>query len=256
MLRRFCIALIATALFAASCGRQVTPNRGGGGGGGGPGLQSGFMSVKFRIQQSFDFANVRYVVVFNTSGNGQTPYANGALTNYQNYSFAFVVGGTGSQAVTPALYEYVRPPNTSVPPQIVPIYYTPQQVIFIPNSNGLGTEFTIIFDRALFYGVPVTPAPGSSASPSPVPSTGGGSVAPQPTTSAQALWTFNFFTTDPSGNPYDALGVNGAQDTSFQSPQLDTTQVFDQTFYVPAGAIAPPNPPTEQITGGEIANNP
>jgi len=68
-------------------------------------------------------------------------------------------------------------------------------------------------------------------------------------------WLFNFFTTDPSLNPLDSLGLGGAQDISFSSPVLDTTTAFDITVSVPAGATQASNP-LAQIYGGELTNSP
>lgn len=237
MIRRLGLLVLVMAFIVVACGRQVTPDRGGGGG---SGLTPGFMQVKYRVAQSFDFANVRYVIVFNTSGNGRTPYPNGYLTQYQDYSFAFVVGGSGSTASV-ALVQYVRQPGPGGTTIVTPVTLPPpppQQLIFLPNSDGQGKEFTIIFDRNLLIGL-FTPTP----SPTPVP-----------TTVAQGTWYFNYFTTDLNGIPYDSLGQGGATDTTFSHP-LDTTSIFDTTFTIPPGAIMAPMP-SEQITGGEISNNP
>ncbi|MHB8153709.1 MAG: hypothetical protein ACYDG3_11730, partial [Bacillati bacterium] len=271
------LLIFVAALAVAACGRQVTPNPTSGGGSNGSGLNPGFMQLKFTIAAPFNFQAVRYVIVFNTSGAGTTPYANGNQTNYQNYSFAFIVGGSGATVAQPILVQYLRQSSGSLV-QPVQLPYAPQQVIFSPNSNGLGTQFSIIFDRTLLYGI-ATPAPSptssatpsSSPSPSPsptpsaTPSTGptptptpssGPTPAPQPTTQSQTVWFVNFFTTDPNGNPYDALGTQGAMDQSFNfNPPIDTTQIFDETYYVPAGAIQAPQP-YEEITTAEIANNP
>jgi len=196
------------------------------------------MEVKFRVSQPFNFGNVRYWVVFNTSGTGGTPYANGYLNNYQNYSFAFVVGGNGVTVPSPRLYEYVAQTN-GAPAVAVELFYTPQQVIFTPNSNGQNTEFTILFARSIFAGI-------TSPSPSPSPSASPG---------FSTTWYYNFFTTDNNNNPLDALGIGGPQDTSYQGGPLNIASVFDTTFNVPAGAVQA-SQPTAQITGGEIINNP
>lgn len=252
------------AFIVSACGRQVTPDRAGTGAGG---LSPGFMSVKFRVNGTFNFSQYQYMVVFNTTGDGTTPRANGQQTNYVGYSFALSIGGSGgSTQVIP--YQYYRPPGapSTQQPVLQALPFTPQQVIYIPNSNGQGTEFTVIFDRNLFFGIG-TPAPSSapsaspSASPSPSPS-GSPSASPSPTPIASnapaTVWNFNYFVAQPNQNglpiPVDSLGIGGPNDTSYQSANLDTTQSFDTTFFVQAGNH--PSDPSAQISGGEIANNP
>ncbi|MHB8355630.1 MAG: hypothetical protein ACYDDQ_02945 [Vulcanimicrobiaceae bacterium] len=265
MIRRLGLVLFTIALALAACGRQVTPNRTSPGGRGG-GLAAGSMQVKFQTQGQMDFANVRYVIMFNTSGTGGEPYANGYQTNYQNYSFALVVGGSGNSVAQPVLYQYIHQTGPGGAVAIVPyrLYYTPQQLTFLPNSNGLGTEFSITFDRTLFYGISVTPSPSptatasasASASPSPSPSSSppAATPQPQPTTASQTTWYVNFFTTDTSGNPLDAFGIGGATDQSFVW-SIDTTKIFDQQQFVGQNATQAPYA-SAQISIGEIANNP
>lgn len=187
------------------------------------------MQIKFRTSQAMNFSTTRYWVVFNTTGTGGTPYSNGSLTNFQNYSFAFIVGGNGV-TVTPQLFEYVAP-TSGAPTVAVQLFYTPQQVIFTQNSNGQNTEFTILFARSLFSGI-ATPAPVVSTS-----------------------WFYNFFTTDTSNNPLDALGIGGASDTSYQGGPLAVNTVFDTIVTVPAGAVQA-STPAAQIAGGELVNTP
>jgi len=226
MIRRLTLLVLATALIVSACGRQVTPTPAGSNG---TGISPGFMELKFRTSQAMNFTTTRYWIVFNTSGTGTTPYANASLSNYLNYSFAFVVGGNGV-TVTPLLYEYVAPSN-GAQAVAVQLFYTPQQVIFTQNSNGQNTEYTLLFARSLFSGV-ATPAPVVSNT-----------------------WFYNFFTTDTSNNPLDALGTGGASDTSYQGGPLSIASVFDTTINVPTGAVQAPYA-AAQITGGEIINSP
>ncbi len=263
------VTMLVAALLISACGRQVTPSRGGIGG-----LSPGFMSVKFRVASGFNFQSNSYVVVFNTSNQSSTgtvtPVAEAANNNYAGYSFAIVVGGQNGSVGAQAYY-YYRPCNTSQPPVLYPINTVPQQLIFTPNSNGQGTEFTVVFDRAIanfsLVGSTATPSasptgsasPSSSPSPTAAPSVvaSGGCVVP-----VTQYWTYNFFTV--AGYPtqfisagsltiLDSLGQQGPTDATYQSTVLDTTTAFDQTFLTMVGT----HPQTsDAITGGEIVNNP
>ena len=235
------------------------------------------MLIRYRTSSPMDFNAVRYAVVFNTSGNGQPPYANGYNTGYANYSFIFIVTGNGIGSVTTQLFQVTAAPGSNGQPIFYPINFNPQQVVLTPNSNGNNTEFTLNFDRTLFYGafgptaVPsMTPSPSTSPSSSPTPTptptatpTGGSPspspsttpVPPYPTTSPMTLWYVNFITVNPNGNtPYDALGIGGAQDTSF-SQSLNVNTAFDITITNPPGATQAPIP-SAQLAGGEFINNP
>ena len=251
------------ALMASACGRQVTPNRAGVGPGG---LQSGFMSVKFRVQSAFNFSSDSYAIVFNTSGSGVTPLPQTFSNNFAGYSMAIVVGGVGGSVQAQAYY-YYRPNTTSQIPVLYPIGATPQQLIFQPNTNGQGTEFTVIFDRVLaLFSATTTPTPSpsasASASPSASPST---SPSPSPTSSGVAvanLWNFNFFVLggqqanyQPQGTILDSLGQGGPNDNTYTSPQLDVSTAFDTgAFYAQTGGGHPSIP--DALAGGDIANNP
>jgi hypothetical protein len=256
MIRKLSFLVLVTAFVVSACGRQVTPDRPGTNG---TGIQSGFMQIKFRVAAPFDFAHVRYVIVFNTSGTGGTPYANAYITGYKDYSFAIVVGGNGSLAAT-QFFEYVRNVQGQ-PPFIQQLPTTPQQLVSNFNSNGQGTEFTLLIDRRLFAGtVTPSPSPTPSGTPTPTPSpsptpTGSPSPSPSPTPGFATMWFFNFFTVDQTNIPVDALGQGGGQDVTFQGNLPDIGTVFDTTFFVPSGAVQAPMP-TEQITGGEITNSP
>jgi len=200
------------------------------------------MQIKFRTANPMDFTNVRYAIIFNTSGNGQEPYANGYLSGYANYSFGMFVGGANT-SVSPQVFAYVQQPGTNgnlIPVQIFP---PPQLLTLQTNTNGQNTEFTITFSRSIFSG-------GPTASPLPT-----GATAP-PTTLAQQSWNINFITTDPTLVPLDALGTNGKNDVTF-SLSVNTATVFDfvQQLTVPAGAVQAPLP-AAQLSGGEILNNP
>ena len=254
------------ALIASACGRQVTPTRSGVGPGG---LQSGFMSVKFRVQSAFNFSSDSYGVVFNTSGTEVTPLPVTLANNYAGYSMAIVVGGSGG-TVQALPYFFFRPNTTSQIPVLYPIGATPQQLIFQPNTNGQGTEFTVIFDRVLaLFSATTTPTPrptpttSPTASPSASPS---GSPSPSPTSSGVTvsnLWNYNFFVVQGQVQQFesqgsltiiDSLGAGGPNDTTYVSQVLDVSTAFDTgAFYSQTGSH--PSIP-DALAGGDIANNP
>jgi hypothetical protein len=268
MIRKLALFVVVTALVVSACGRQVTPDRAGTTP---SGLNPGFMQIKFRVVAPFDFTNYRYVIVFNTSGTGTAPYSNGANTNYLNYSFEFIVGGSGGVLGGPALYEFYNLTSSGGPTNVQPVLipYAPgTQLLFNPNSNGIGTEFSIIFQRSLLFGIPLTPTPaptatptqGPTASPTPSPTpTGGATPVAQPTSATQNIWYYNFFTAQVNGGqliPLDALGANGVNDQSFgPGNTLDTQTSFDLPYYVPAGAPAGPTG-SSTLSGSEFSNAP
>jgi hypothetical protein len=274
MIRKLSLLVLATALIVSACGRQVTPDRAGTNG---QGLSSGFMQVKFRTLQPFDFSNVRYVIAFNTSGTGGTPYAPNAFsTNFPNYSFEFIVAGSGG-LYNIELYQFIRQTvaggATTVTPQL--ITYSPALVNFNANSNGQGTEFTLTFSRTLFFGIftpsptntpPATPTPTPTpvgATPSPTPS-GSPSPAPTPTPPFATTWYWNFFTAQPpvpgqieqQSLTLDAFSMNGLgpADNSTVLGPLDITSNFDLVYNASVGPTI--TPASAQITGAEFLNAP
>ena len=234
------------------------------------------MLVRFRTQGDMNFGQFQYVVVFNTSGNGQEPYANANITGYANYSYAFVITGSNATVSLPKLIQYFQNPTVLGGISTVQVVYPPQLVTFIPppSSNGSNREFTLIFSRSLFNqpnpAASPTPLPTMtpSPSPSPVPSLtptpnpgASASATPSPSPSPTAsglspIWTMNFFTTDASGNPIDSLGVNGAMDTSYLL-KFDVTQNFDlRDQLTKATGSAGVFSQSAAIAGGEIQNVP
>lgn len=188
------------------------------------------MLLRFRVNGPLDFTNVRYVIVFNTTGNGVEPYAN-ALTGIFNYSFAWVVGGSGGLAA-PALVQYFAVPGTGTNLQTRQVVVPPQFAqlqILTPSAPG---EFTLTFSRSLFN----TPSPAGTR------------LSPR--------WSVNFITTDAAGHPIDANGTTGITDTSFSGyAMVNTAQQFDLRYYKPAGSTAVSNP-SAAINQNEIINTP
>jgi hypothetical protein len=274
-MRRSGFLVLTASALAASCGRQVTPDRSGSNA---SGLNSGQMSVKFDVQAPFNFSSYAYAIVFNTSGTTQTPEAFGSQNNYAGYSFAIVVGSTTS-GVQAAAYQFIPPSNNpSGAPTAIPLVIVSGQLQFYPNTNGQGTEFNVIFDRSITNGITTpsplpsgtatpTPSPTPTATPTPTPTPAGASPSPTPTASGttppQDIWYFNFFVAQPlvagsSLQIIDSLGAQGGKDATYQSMALDTTQVFSgPTFYTQApGSAGHPSDPAAQIVGGTISNNP
>ena len=270
MIRRLAFVVLGTALIVSACGRQVTPDRANVGPGG---LPAGYMSVKFRVAQPFNFSNYKYVIVFNTTGDGNTPLPLAQQTNFRGYSFAIIVSAVGG-AVSDQAVQYARPLNASQAPAIIPIPATQQQLQPVQvNTNGANTEFTIIFQRIIASGAftpgptatasaTASPTPTATPSPSPLPS--GATATPSPTASPvptttpvppfNTTWLFNYLVTDLNNVAVDSLGQGGANDTSFVSPSLNTNTVFDIPVNVRAGTH--PSDQAAVIAGGEIANNP
>jgi len=253
MVRTLALVVVVFSLMLAACGRQVT---GLNGTGTTNSIPSGQMLIRFRTLGTLDLTANRYVIVFNTTGNGQQPYANGFITGLTNYSFTFVVGATAGLAQFPLLNEYFFPPGSQQASSF-PVPISPQQVQFNPNSNGSGSEFTVTFQRTALLCAPV-----ANASPSPSPTGTGASPtpSPSPTTSTCATmggrsttWNINFITTDAQSLPIDAFGASGKDDVSFQQ-QVDTTTSFDKQ--IQRATQLQINPQSAQIAGGEIINSP
>jgi hypothetical protein len=175
---------------------------------------------------------------------------------YANYSFALVFGGSGLAGASYELLQVISTGSSAG--------YTTRQIPIAPqyvtnynaNSNGTGNEFTFTFNRLLLLTVPI---PTVSATPSPSPTPASPTPAPNATPSTSpgtsTLWAMNFFSTDTSLHPIDAIANNGINDVSF-TYVVDTTQSFDQP-------VNKPNPPpvtvsssSAQVTAIEVINTP
>ncbi len=258
-MRRLGFAVGALSMAVAACGRIVTVPKANSGSNGGT-VPPGNMYIRFRTLGTLNFSQYYYVVVFNTSGNGQEPYA-ATFQSYTNYSFALVFGGT---SLTGASYQLLQVISTgtsagyttrSIP--ITPLYVTN----FNANSDGTGNEFTFTFNRLLLLTVPnplasPTPSPSptatptTSASPTPTPL-----ATPSISPGTSTLWAMNFFSTDTSFHPIDAIANNGINDVSFQYV-VDTTQNYD----VPVNKPIPPPvqvaSTSAQVIAIEVINTP
>ncbi|HEY3676670.1 MAG TPA: hypothetical protein VGK84_11840 [Candidatus Tumulicola sp.] len=234
MIRKLGFGLVVlTAVTIVACGRQVTPNPVGLGPGGAP---EGFMSVFFDVSAPFNFSNYQYWIIFDTTGDGQTPSTQPFNNNYAGYSAAIEVTGGGGATSARAIRFIRSSTNPKIPP--VPFYLTgvtPQQLQYFFNSNGTGTEFNVIFQRSIFLAGQSSPPP------------------------LARNWTFNAFTTQ--GNSFnnmtfvDSMGAGGPNQPQYVSPTLPTYQCFDTNplYALSSGLII--DPPA-QIVSTEIANNP
>ncbi|HEY6325796.1 MAG TPA: hypothetical protein VIW73_04670 [Candidatus Cybelea sp.] len=227
------IVVFVTAFIVAACGRQVTPNPPGLGAGGAP---PGYLAIHFDVSAPFNFSNYRYMVVFNTTGNGFTPSTDTLQTNWRGYSFAAVALGNGIASSAEAV-QFVPNKNPHIPPNWLTLGTTPNQFSYNLNSNGTGTEFSILALKSIFKGI-ASPSPSPSASP-------------------PENWTFNAFTTQ-AGNKgqwffLDSMGPGGPVDPQFVSPVLNMATCFDITRY--AYDMSVPDP-AAQIVSIEISNNP
>ena len=192
------------------------------------------MAIHFDVQAPFNFNNYQYMIVFNTTGSQVTPSTDTLQTNWAGYAFALIgLGKAGATFAEPI--EFVRNSNPHVPPAWLPLGTTPQQFSFNPDSNGSGTEFSMLAQRAIFKGL--------------------GSPGPSPSASPSNLWTFNAFTTQATAGNWtflDSLGPGGPIDPQFVSPVLCMTEPFDNTYY----AYYTPSDPAAQIVSVEVSNNP
>jgi hypothetical protein len=224
-----CIAT-STALLSG-CGRQVSPNAPGVGAGG---ALPGQMSVTFSVAAPFDFSNFQYWLVFDTSGDLATPSTVPANNNWAGYSDGIEISGSGG-ATSAAVYQFAK--NASQPkaqPAFLTILPVGQNFIYLPGSNGLDTQFTVVFDRSLFTSRVKNPQP------------------------LAKNWTFNAFTTQANVLNQltfeDSLGSGGKNDPQFNSPVLDTSQCFDIPNYARYSGLQ--LNPAGQIVNVEVSNNP
>jgi hypothetical protein len=234
MTRRLGFGLILLmAIVVVACGRQVTPNPIGIG----PlGTLPGQMAVTFDVAAPFNFSSYQYWVIFDTTGDGKTPSTQPYVDKWAGYSSGIEVSGNGGSTYA-AAYQFVKNPSQPhARPGFVRIITTPQQMQYLFNDSGAGSEFTVIFNRNIFT-----------------------SIANNPSQQPLARnWTYNAFTTQASTLGQllflDSMGQGGAGPPQYTSPWLNTWQCFDNpyTAYFTGQQLNP----AAQITSVEIANNP
>jgi hypothetical protein len=231
MARRLSVSfvfMLTTAIIVAACGRQVTPNPPGLGAGGAP---PGYLAIHYDVYSAFNFSNYQYMIVFNTTGTNVTPSTDAVQTNWAGYSFALVALGTAGTSNAKAV-RFLRNQNPHIPPYEQTLGTNPNQLSYNPNSNGQGTEFSMIAQKVIL------------------------SPSPAPTTSPNNIWTFNAFVTQASQGQWyflDSMGAGGPIDPQFVSPQLCMTEPFDNTYFGKDNMVPDPS---AQIVSIEISNNP
>jgi len=202
------------------------------------------MFIRFRTLQTLDFVNLRYIVVFNTSGNGQPVLAT-SINSFANYSFELIFGGTSVGGASYQVLQILPTGTASGYTQLQVPILTQYVTNFNPNSNGAGTEFTFTFNRFLLTPIS-TPAPGAT----PV----AGATA-SPVNGVATLWDLNFFSTDSQGNPIDAISNQSITDVSFNE-KVDTTTIVDDVFNKPSPAPMQVQPLSAQVMAIEVINTP
>jgi len=228
------VAISVVGLSVCACGRQVTPNPPGLGAGGAP---PGYVALFFDVAQPFNFTNYEYMFVFNTSGSGVTSSTDTVQTNWAGYRIALIARGNAG-ASSAELVQFVPPKAGKGPPGWLLLHTTPQQLSYNPDSNGAGTEFSMIVEKSVLFGI--TPSP-----------------SPPPTPTPPSVWAFNAFSAGTSASQgqwvfADSLGSGGPVDPQFVSPKLCFTEPFQYTHY----GTYMQGDPTAQIVSVEIANNP
>lgn len=246
-MRRLGFAVLMMSMVVAACGRIVTVPKTSTG----VSVPAGNMLIRFRTLGTLDFNTLRYVVVFNTSGNGRQPLPP-TFASFLNYSFELIFGGTNIGGASYALLQIFPTGTSSGYTQISIPVQTQFITNFNPNSSGTGNELTFTFNR-LWLNIP-----NPVASPSPVPTGPTPSPGPVPTLAPgqSTLWNMNFFSADATGNNIiDAIGTNGAQDTSFTF-QVDVTQPFDRVINKPLPPPVQVTNPSAQVIAIEVINAP
>ena len=242
-MRRAGFALLTASMAVAACGRIVTVPKTGSNGGLVP---SGDMFIRYRVAGILDFNSLRYLIVFNTSGNGITPLASTLNTSFLNYSFILIFGGTQTGGAQYGLLQVI--PIASGGFQTVALQINPQFVTnFNANSSGSGNEFTFTFNRLLL-------TPLQTASPTPVPSPSP-NAAPTLASGVSSLWAINAFSADSNNAPIDAIAFAGIADTTFSGFVVNTLLPFDNPINKAAGASQVTNI-NAQIVAVEIINEP
>jgi hypothetical protein len=227
---RYALSICSAAAMLAGCGGQqlVSPLAGSPdltsvgiapGGITPDGIAPGYMKITFDVAAPLKYSKYQYQVIFDTTGSGKTPEVN----NWLGYSFALeTVRQRG--APTAHAIAFIRNRNRHVPPAQLLIGVTPRQFQFAANSNGAGTEFTILFQRSIFNAFERH--------------------------RKSSTWLFNAFTNSESGF-VDSMASCG---TCFVSPKLSVDKTFDERILAskkPKGIE-----PSAKIVSVEFANNP
>lgn len=228
----------------SGCGRQVT--------GLNPALSGAIVPVgqtliRFETAGPLDFQNLTYLIVFNTSGNQQQPYAQGFQnSDFKNWSAYFIVGGGAGFASFPGLYQIYQDPSSGNANKVqVPIPTgTVNFQTTIPNASAQ-FGFQITFNRCLLD----LPVPSAN----PPPPVSSNRICP-PYTYLGTSWNVSVFTLDRTGTPIDSLGTTGPSDTSYKF-LFDTAALVNTNYFKPANNTTLQNT-SAQITGIELFSTP
>ncbi len=238
-MRRLITAVVVAAIsLLPACGRQVT----------GLGLPSGAVApvgstiVRFETAGQLDFQNVSYLIVFNTAGNGQQPYAQGYNSDFKNWSTFFFVGGGSTYANFPGLQEVYQNPATGASQSfniVIPVGTLTFQTSIPSATAAFG--FQITFNNCLLD----LATPTATAQPPP-------NVNRQcpPYQNIATAWNISLFTLDRTNTPIDSLGVNGPSDTSYTF-SVDTATTGERNYFKPVSG-ATVSSASAQITGIDV----
>ncbi|GAC1573949.1 MAG: hypothetical protein NVS3B7_05630 [Candidatus Elarobacter sp.] len=222
----------------SGCGRQVTglnaPSAGV--------IPAGQTLIRFETAAQPDYDNVRYLIVINTQGNQNEPYALGYNSNYTNWSMVFIIGGGAGFAQAPQLRQiYQDPTNGNIQPYT--ISYPQNFLNFQPSLTSAASPFgfQLTFNRCILD----RPAPTGN------PPTSG--KCP-PYTYISSKWAVNLFTVDRTDTVVDSLGPF-ANDTTAKFTFDTTATITNQSYIKPATNTTLRSPAT-QITGIEVFNTP
>ncbi|MEA2721960.1 MAG: hypothetical protein QOJ39_3824, partial [Candidatus Eremiobacteraeota bacterium] len=219
-------------------------------------VPSGQTLIRFATAGAPDFQTVSYLIVLNTSGNGHQPLAQRYNSDYNDWSYVFLVGGGRGYADAPVLEQVYQDaaPGGYRP---FPVQYAPQAVMLrtaVANAN-VQFGFDIQFDRCAVDRAPPSgtatpsPAPSPSMSASPNP----GRVCP-PFAYDQSNWKVSLFTVDRAGSVIDSLSPTSATASDY-SFGLDTSLLVQTNDFKPRTNTSVQNL-AAQIVGVEVFSTP
>ncbi|HEY1429249.1 MAG TPA: hypothetical protein VGF18_06725 [Candidatus Tumulicola sp.] len=182
------------------------------------GIDAGFMRITVRVAGRLDFSNYRYLVVLNTSGNGLTPHF-GRNAGWSAYSASLQAANEAGSPLA-QIDRYVSG-GPHVPPAIVAVEATPNELQFEPNSGGAGKTLSFTFERSLLD------ADGAQTA---------------------SDWRFNVAVLKSD----DVEGYLGACASCFKSPALPVGEAFDTT--IAGSSESAPGP--ARIASVELENRP
>ena len=210
-------------------------------------LPEGQTLIRFDTAGQLDFANVAYLIVFNTTGNDQQPTAQGYNSDFKNWSYFFVVGGAAGVASNPPLFQVYQDP-VSGGSKSFQVPYATNSVNFqatIPSGNS-AFGFQITFNRCLLDRVPP-----SANQP---PDTSSNRICPPFLNGTQPLWNVSLFTLDRGSNPIDSLSTTNPNSADYKF-DFDTSVQVNRNYFKPATNTTVSNPGA-QITGIEVFSQP